>query len=219
MLESQIRPGADRFHRASLRLQLRAKRALDIVGSALLLIAFSPLLIGIAFAIRITAGRPILYRWKVVGEGGRPFTGYKFRTMVRNADAMKATLTNRNEMSGPVFKIRNDPRILPVGFFLRRYSLDELPQLWSVLRGDMSLVGPRPPLQSEYVQFTDWQRQKLLVKPGITCLWQISGRNQIRDFDEWVRLDLAYIRNWSLLMDLKILVATIPAVVSRRGAS
>ena len=203
----------------SLSWELGAKRLLDVTGSGVLLVTLSPLFAAIALATKLGDGGPVLYRWQVAGRGGRPFTGYKFRTMVVNADAMKARLLAANEMSGPVFKIQKDPRVTRVGGFLRRYSLDELPQLWSVLKGDMSLVGPRPPLQTEYEQFTEWQKQKLAVKPGITCIWQISGRNQVRDFDEWVRLDLEYIRTWSFWLDLKILLKTIPAVLTGRGAS
>jgi exopolysaccharide biosynthesis polyprenyl glycosylphosphotransferase len=193
------------------------KRGIDLVLSAVLLVLLSPILLAIAVAVKLTSAGPALYRWQVVGQGGRPFTGYKFRTMVTDADALKAELLARNEMQGPVFKLTDDPRITRVGSFLRRHSLDELPQLWSVFKGDMSLVGPRPPLQSEYEQFTAYQKQKLAVKPGLTCLWQIRGRNQIRDFDEWVRLDLEYIDHWSLWLDFKILVLTIPAVLRGTG--
>lgn len=199
------------------RWQLGIKRALDVTVSAALLLGVSPLLLAIALAIKLTSPGPVLYHWLVVGQGGRPFTGYKFRTMVVNADALKSTLLAENEMQGPVFKMKHDPRITPVGRVLRKFSLDELPQLWSVLVGDMSLVGPRPPLQSEYASFTDFQKQKMAVKPGITCLWQISGRNDIRDFDDWVRLDLEYIAHWSLALDFKILMLTIPAVVRGTG--
>ena len=198
--------------------QLALKRLFDIVVSALLLLLLSPLLALIALAVWLTSGRPILYRWPVVGLGGRPFTGYKFRTMVRDADRLKAQLLAHNEMRGPVFKMTNDPRVTPIGRVLRKFSLDELPQLWSVLKGDMSLVGPRPPLQSEWVHFEDWQRRKLSVKPGITCLWQVGGRNEIRDFDDWVRMDLQYIDHWSFWLDLEILLRTIPAVLFGRGA-
>lgn len=200
------------------RGQLALKRGLDIVASALLLGALSPLLMVIGVAVKCADGGPILYRWRVVGQHGRFFTGYKFRTMVVDADRMKQQLLDRNEATGPIFKMRDDPRVTRVGRLLRKYSLDELPQLWSVLVGDMSLVGPRPPLQTEYCQFTDWQKQKLAVKPGITCLWQISGRSEIRDFDEWVRLDLEYILTWSFWLDLEILLKTIPTVLRGRGA-
>lgn len=193
------------------------KRAIDIVVALSLLLILSPLLVLLAILAKLDLRGSVLYRWKVVGLGGRYFTSYKFRTMIANADALKEQLQARNEMMGPVFKIKDDPRITRVGRWMRRYSLDELPQLWSVFKGDMSLVGPRPPLQSEYEKFTEWQKRKLLVKPGITCLWQVSGRNEIRDFDEWVTLDLEYIANWSLWLDLKILLRTIPALISGRG--
>jgi lipopolysaccharide/colanic/teichoic acid biosynthesis glycosyltransferase len=137
--------------------------------------------------------------------------------MVVNADALRDELASRNEMTGPVFKIADDPRITKVGAWLRKYSLDELPQLYSVLKGDMSLVGPRPPLVTEFEQFTEYQKQKVAVKPGITCLWQVSGRNQISDFDEWVRLDLEYIGRWSLSLDLAILMRTVETVFSGSG--
>ena len=198
--------------------QLAAKRLIDIVASMLLLALLSPLLAVVALAVLATSGTPVLYRWRVVGQDGRPFVGYKFRTMVKNADQLKAALVERNEMTGPVFKVRDDPRVTPVGRILRKYSLDELPQLWSVLKGDMSLVGPRPPLQSEWPHFEEWQRRKLSVKPGMTCLWQISGRNEINGFDEWVRLDLEYVDNWTLLLDIKILLMTIPAAIKGTGA-
>ena len=196
-----------------------AKRLLDVVASATLLVVLSPLLAAIALAVKLDDGGPVLYRWRVVGRDGRPFTGYKFRSMVTDADELKAALEGANEMSGPVFKMRGDPRITRVGRILRRYSLDELPQLWSVLVGEMSLVGPRPPLQSEYARFSERQRAKLAVKPGITCLWQVAGRNDITDFEDWLRLDLEYIERWSLGLDLQILVRTVPAVLSGRGAS
>ncbi|MFZ2519892.1 MAG: sugar transferase [Anaerolineae bacterium] len=196
-----------------------SKRWFDLGLSAVLLVLLSPLLLLLALAVKLTSTGPVFYRWQVVGLGGRPFTGYKFRTMVVNADALKAQLLAANEMSGPVFKMKHDPRITPAGRILRKLSLDELPQLWSVLIGDMSLVGPRPPLRSEYVQFQDWQRAKLSVKPGLTCLWQISGRNRVSDFDEWVKLDLAYIARRSFWLDLWILLRTVPAVLLGHGAS
>ncbi len=193
------------------------KRTVDVTVAIVALSLLLPLLMLLAMLVAATSRGGPFYRWRVVGQGGRPFTGYKFRTMVPNADALKAQLQAANEMSGPVFKITDDPRITPIGRFLRKYSLDELPQLWSVLKGDMSLVGPRPPLQTEWEQFEPWQRRKLSVKPGITCLWQVSGRNDIRDFDEWVKLDLEYVDNWSLWLDLKILLMTILSVVRGTG--
>ncbi len=201
------------------RIQLVLKRVMDLALAIVLLLVLSPFFLLIALAVRLTSSGPILYRWPVVGQGGRYFVGYKFRTMIEDADRRKSELLVNNEMRGPVFKMENDPRVTRVGRFLRRFSLDELPQLWSVLKGEMSLVGPRPPLQEEYEQFSDWQKQKLAVKPGITCLWQVSGRNRIRDFDEWVRLDLKYIQEWSLWLDIKIMFKTAIAVISARGAS
>jgi lipopolysaccharide/colanic/teichoic acid biosynthesis glycosyltransferase len=198
-------------------LQLACKRVLDILASALSLILLAPLFVVLGAAIKLTSPGPIFYRWKVVGKEGSPFTGYKFRSMVTNADELKAKLEAQNEMTGPMFKITNDPRVTPVGAWMRKYSLDELPQLYSVLTGDMSLVGPRPPLVTEYEKFTAYQKQKLAVKPGITCLWQVSGRNVINDFDQWVRLDLEYIRNWSQRLDLQILLRTVGAVFSGSG--
>ena len=159
----------------------------------------------------------MLYPWRVVGRSGQRFVGYKFRSMVANADELKPQLLRQNEMTGPVFKLTRDPRITALGGWMRRYSFDELPQLYSVLVGDMSLVGPRPPLESEFVQFTDFQRQKLAVKPGITCLWQVSGRNRVHDFDDWVRLDLEYIRTWSLILDFEILARTLREVLRGSG--
>jgi exopolysaccharide biosynthesis polyprenyl glycosylphosphotransferase len=196
---------------------LAIKRTVDATGSAILLLLLAPVFLLVAIAVKLSSPGPIFYRWNVVGCGGRPFTGYKFRSMVVNADALRDQLAARNEMTGPVFKIANDPRITKVGAWLRKYSLDELPQLYSVLKGDMSLVGPRPPLVTEFEQFSEYQKQKMAVKPGITCLWQVSGRNEISDFDEWVRLDLEYISRWSLSLDLAILMRTVETVFSGSG--
>lgn len=197
--------------------QRAVKRALDFGAALGGLLVLSPLLAVIAVINKLSSPGPVLYPWRVVGQGGRPFTGYKFRTMVENADSLKNDLLSQNEMQGPVFKMADDPRVTTFGRILRKFSLDELPQLWSVLKGDMSLVGPRPPLQSEYALFTTYQKQKLAVKPGLTCLWQISGRNEIPDLNEWVRLDLEYIQHWSLWLDIKILVLTVPAVLKGTG--
>ena len=197
--------------------ELFCKRCVDIAVSSLLLIVLSPLLLAIALVIYIQDGRPILYQWKVMGKNRRPITSWKFRTMVRNADGIKKELIHQNEMRGPMFKMTNDPRILPFGRFLRRYSLDELPQLLSVLKADLSLVGPRPPLQTEFKEFDLWHRRKLTVKPGLTCLWQINGRNGIKNLDDWARLDLQYIDNWNLWLDFKILFKTIPVVIKGTG--
>ncbi len=197
--------------------QLSVKRVVDVILSSSLLILLSPLLVACAIAVHVSSPGPILYPWRVLSRNGRPFTGYKFRTMVHEADTMRADLRWHNEMVGPVFKMTGDPRITRVGRWLRKYSLDELPQLWSVLKGDMSLVGPRPCFREEYQEFQLWQMRKLSVTPGITCLWQVKGRNTITNFDEWARLDLEYIDHWSLGLDAKILVQTVLAVVKGTG--
>jgi exopolysaccharide biosynthesis polyprenyl glycosylphosphotransferase len=194
------------------------KRLIDIVGSAALLVVLSPLLLLVAIAIKLTTPNlRVIYPWRVIGLNGRPFTGYKFTTMVADAEQRQHELAARNQMSGPVFKLKDDPRITPLGRWLRKYSLNELPQLWSVLKGDMSLVGPRPAFRHELDRYVLWQKRKLCVKPGITCLWQISGRNRINNFDEWVRLDLEYIDRWNLFLDFRILAWTVWAVVSGTG--
>jgi len=198
-------------------LSLACKRALDIVVSGSLLLLLAPLFLVLGLAIKMTSPGTVFYRWRVVGRGGRPFTGYKFRSMCSNADDLKAQLAPLNEMQGPVFKLTNDPRVTKVGSWMRRYSLDELAQLYNVLKGDMSLVGPRPPLVIEYERFDDYQKRKLVVKPGITCLWQVSGRNEVNDFDEWVKLDLEYIHRWSLKLDFWILLKTAREVFAGSG--
>jgi lipopolysaccharide/colanic/teichoic acid biosynthesis glycosyltransferase len=197
------------------RAQLVLKRVFDVVVSAALLIILSPLLVLIAATVRGLTGSPILYIWNVIGTNGRPIKGYKFRTMVQNADELKTALLDRNEMDGPVFKIKDDPRITPLGRWLRKFSLDELPQLWSVLKGDMSMVGPRPPLATEYAHFSDAQKRKLSVRPGMTSLWHVSGKPA--DFDEWVRLDLEYIEQWSFVLDLQILLKTTLVVLTGKN--
>ena len=195
-----------------------AKRLIDIVGASFGLVILSPLFLLLALVVKLTSRGPVLYRSHYIGERGRDFVGYKFRSMVDNAAGLKDDMAHLNHMKGPAFKIRHDPRVTRVGKFLRKYSLDELPQLWSVLKGDMSLVGPRPPLPEEFRHFNEWHRGKLAVKPGITCYWQINGRSDISDFEEWVRLDRKYIEDWSLWTDVKILVKTIPVVFHGHGA-
>jgi lipopolysaccharide/colanic/teichoic acid biosynthesis glycosyltransferase len=189
----------------------------DVTLAGALLVLSSPLMLALAIAVRLSSPGPVMYRWPVVGRNGRPFTGYKFRTMVQDADLLKASLLDRNEMVGPVFKLANDPRLTKLGRWLRRYSLDEVPQLWSVLKGDMSLVGPRPALRDEYQRFELWQMRKVSVTPGMTCLWQVRGRNAIRDFAEWARLDLHYIDHWSLWLDFTILLRTAAAIARGTG--
>jgi exopolysaccharide biosynthesis polyprenyl glycosylphosphotransferase len=195
------------------------KQVIDSVGSFLALAFGWPFLALIALVIKVTSPGPVFFRQQRSGINGRPFTIYKFRTMVTNAEQLKHELAAMNEMSGPVFKVSNDPRVTPVGKVLRKFSLDELPQLFNVLRGEMSLVGPRPLPVDEVKRFYDLaHRRRLSVKPGITCLWQISGRNNVSDFKEWVRLDLDYIDHWSLWLDLNILCRTLPAVLAGTGA-
>jgi exopolysaccharide biosynthesis polyprenyl glycosylphosphotransferase len=198
-------------------LALAGKRVIDVVVSAAVLLLTVPLLAATALAIRLESPGPVLFRQRRVGLNGRAFQMLKFRSMLVDAEQRLEGLRARNEMSGPVFKLTHDPRVTPVGRFLRKASIDELPQLWNVLRGEMSLVGPRPPLPSEVSQYQRWQRRRLSVKPGITCTWQVSGRNGI-DFEQWMQLDLAYIDNWSLWGDVRICLKTIPAVLSARGA-
>jgi len=183
------------------------KRLIDIILADALLVLLSPVFAIIALAIKITSPGPVLFQWHVVGQGGRPFVGYKFRTMVQDADKMRERFSDDNEMTGPFFKMRHDPRVTAVGAILRKFSLDELPQLWSVLKGDMSLVGPRPTQDFEYERLEEWQRQRIRVKPGCTSLWIVSGKSS--DFDEMVNLDLEYINNWSLRMDVNILLKSI----------
>ena len=195
------------------------KRVFDIVLSAFFLLVLSPLFLLIAILIKLNdRSLPVFYRWKVVGRNGMRFTGFKFTTMNPGAEDRRKELLDRNEMTGPVFKIKDDPRVTPVGRFLRKYSLNELPQLWSVLKGDMSLVGPRPAFPHELDGYGFWHKRKLSIRPGITCLWQVSGRNKISSFDDWVKMDLEYIDNWSLWLDFKILVRTAWAVVAGTGS-
>lgn len=193
------------------------KRVLDIAGAAVGGVLLAPVFLAIAIAIKINTSGPVLYRSRRVGEGGRVFSFLKFRSMVCNAEMLRDELVHMNEVDGPVFKIARDPRITRVGAFLRRSSLDELPQLWNVWRGDMSLVGPRPPIPEEVLQYQASQMRRLSVRPGLTCLWQISGRSRV-GFDEWMRMDLAYVDRRSLRLDLSILWRTVPAVLSGKGA-
>ncbi|MBP1594728.1 MAG: Undecaprenyl-phosphate galactose phosphotransferase [Acidobacteria bacterium] len=196
---------------------LFVKRIMDVILSALLLLVLSPFLLVVGVLIRLTSSGPMIYRQIRCGLYGRKFVLFKFRSMKDGAEDVLWEIKHLNEMDGPVFKMRNDPRVTPLGRFLRKSSVDELPQLWNVLKGDMSLVGPRAPLPDEVREYSRWQRRRLSVKPGITCLWQVSGRNEI-DFHEWMRLDLQYIDNWSLLLDVKILLRTFPIVLMGKGA-
>lgn len=198
--------------------RIGVKRLIDFLGPLILAVTLTPVLIGVAIAVRCTSKGPVIFKQTRVGLNKRPFTLYKFRTMVQDAEVRQAALENQNEASGPVFKIRNDPRITSIGSFLRKTSLDELPQLFNVLKGDMSLVGPRPLPNRDVDGFReDWQRRRFSVLPGITCLWQLSGRSNI-SFEQWMELDLQYIDQWSLLLDLTILLKTTRAVIKREGA-
>lgn len=202
---------------AAKQWQLFIKRFMDVVLSAAAIIILSPVFLAAALLVKITSPGPALYMQKRVGLNGRRFVLFKFRSMRKGSHGKLKELETRNEMKGPVFKIKDDPRVTAVGKFLRKFSIDELPQLLNVFAGQMSLVGPRPPIPSEVAQYEPWQRRRLSMRPGITCIWQISGRNKI-SFDEWMRLDLQYIDEWSLWLDIKILFKTIPAVLTARGA-
>jgi exopolysaccharide biosynthesis polyprenyl glycosylphosphotransferase len=203
----------------AISLALVAKRILDVVGATLLLIVTAPLMLLAAILIRATSPGPIIFSQNRSGLHGRSFCMYKFRSMTTNAEQARVELESLNEMTGPVFKVKNDPRVTPVGSWLRRTSLDELPQLWNVVRGEMSLVGPRPLPLYETASFGDVsQRRRMSVRPGLTCLWQVRGRNEITDFKDWVRLDLEYIDRWSLWLDFEILLRTVPVVLFGWGA-
>ncbi|HEY1273373.1 MAG TPA: sugar transferase [Thermoleophilaceae bacterium] len=198
-------------------IDFAVKRIFDIVGAAVLTLVLAPVMAAIAVAIKLSSRGPVLYRSIRPGIGGRPFACMKFRTMVIGAERLQDDLEQQNEVGGAIFKMRSDPRVTPVGRFLRRWSLDELPQLFNVLRGEMSLVGPRPLPQRDYDRLEDWHRKRYLVLPGMTGLWQVSGRAEL-DFDELVRLDFLYLERWSVFLDLTIMLKTVPAVVRARGA-
>ena len=197
-------------------LSMIAKRTIDVFLAAAGLLVLTPVLLLVALAIRLQDGSPILFRQTRLGLHGRPFQVVKFRTMVADAEALLAELEGQNEINGPAFKVTDDPRLTATGRWLRRTSIDELPQLWNVLRGEMSIVGPRPPLPREVDQYDIWHRRRLSMQPGITGLWQVAARRE-PDFDRWVRLDLDYIDRWSLWLDLKIMVRTIPAMLGGEG--
>ncbi|MBF0441583.1 MAG: sugar transferase [Oligoflexales bacterium] len=196
---------------------LLVKRIFDIVFSLAGLLMLSPLFLVIAVIIKLTSKGPVFYSQKRVGKGGRVFNFYKFRSMVVNADKIKESLKNVNEATGPVFKMKHDPRVTKIGRFIRKYSIDELPQLFNVLKNDMSLVGPRPPIPDEVKKYKGWQTKRLAIQPGITCIWQTSGRSRI-GFEDWVRMDIYYIENWSLWLDIKLLFKTVKTVVTADGA-
>ncbi len=194
------------------------KRSLDVLGALFLLALTSPLLVIVAALVKLTSPGPVIFRQTRCGLGGRRFTLLKFRSMVQGAEKQRSELEALNERDGPVFKLSNDPRCTPLGRVLRKLSLDELPQLFNIVKGDMSFVGPRPPLPDEVDRYARWQRRRLRMRPGLTCLWILEGRDNL-NFDRWMQLDLQYIDNWSLFLDMKILLRTIPIVLSTRGAS
>lgn len=195
------------------------KRAMDIVGSAIGLILLSPLFILVALAIKIEDPKgKVFFAQQRCGKDNKSFPMYKFRSMVSNAEELLEELMEQNEMDGPVFKIKEDPRITKVGKFIRKTSIDELPQLFNILMGDMSIVGPRPAIPHEVAEYNDYQRQRLLVKPGLTCIWQVSGRNSI-GFDEWVNMDLEYIEKRNLWMDIKLIFKTVGVLFGDDNAS
>jgi lipopolysaccharide/colanic/teichoic acid biosynthesis glycosyltransferase len=199
------------------RWKLVVKRIIDVVLASLAILVFSPLLVAAGVAVMLTSRGPVFYAQDRIGRHGKIFRFVKFRTMKVGADQLKEGLGDDNEADGPIFKIKRDPRITRVGRFMRKLSIDELPQLFHVVAGHMSLVGFRPPLIDEYEQYGDWERQRVRAKPGITCIWQISGRSDL-DFRTWISMDLEYIETWSLWLDFKILVLTVPAVLSGKGA-
>ncbi|MCK4575145.1 sugar transferase [candidate division WOR-3 bacterium] len=196
--------------------ELLVKGIFDRVFSFIMLILLFPLFFMVAVLIKLTSKGPVFFRQVRCGVNGRKFIFYKFRTMVEDAEKRKSELTHLN-VKKIVFKISEDPRITKIGRFLRKTSIDELPQLYNVFKGDMSLVGPRPPVPQEVELYEDWQRRRLSMKPGLTCLWQVDGRSEL-DFDDWMKLDLEYIDTWTLSLDMKILLRTIPAVLSTKGA-
>ena len=193
------------------------KRVFDFVCSLVAIIVLSPLMLAVGIAIKIEDGDPVIFTQTRIGKDGKPFKMYKFRSMWKNAEKYQSKLEDQNEADGPVFKIEDDPRITKVGKFIRRYSIDELAQLFNIIKGDMSIVGPRPALENEVECYSPYERQRLSVKPGLTCYWQCSGRSNI-GFDEWMELDMKYINERSALTDLKLILKTIPAVLKHDGA-
>ncbi len=197
-------------------LALKIKALMDYISAIFILLTVSPLIMVIALAIKLDDGGPVFFKQIRVGQNGRLFHCLKFRTMVTNAEELKETLKDQNEQEGPVFKMKNDPRVTKVGHFLRKSSLDELPQFFNVLKGEMSIVGPRPPVPSEVEEYERWQRRRLSMKPGITCIWQVSGRNNI-PFDQWMKMDMQYIDSWSLKLDIQLFLKTFKVILVRDG--
>ena len=213
-----IRVEFDNIDENRKRIYEISKRAIDIIGAGSGLLLLSPVIVIVACAIKFTSKGPIFFSQKRVGKNGELFDMYKFRSMVVNAEELKEKLAHQNEMSGPMFKMKDDPRVTKVGKFIRKTSLDELPQLWNVLKGDMSLVGPRPSLPKEVAQFEKWMCKRLTVKPGLTCYWQVSGRNNI-GFEEWMRLDNKYVDERNLWIDIKLIFKTVLVLLGDKNAS
>ena len=200
------------------KIYLFIKRIIDIVGSLIGLILLSPLLVIVGVLIKVESKGPIIFSQDRIGKNGKTFRMYKLRSMVANAEELKGTLMKENEMSGPMFKIKDDPRITKVGKFIRKTSIDELPQLFNVLKGDMSLVGPRPSLPNEVLEFEPWMNRRLMVKPGLTCYWQVMGRNNI-DFQQWMLLDIKYVETRSIIVDIKLIIKTFFVLFGDKNAS
>ena len=204
-------------NKQNLKVYEICKRTIDIIGAGLGLILLSPIIAVVACAVKVTSKGPIFFSQKRVGKNGELFEMYKFRSMVVNAEELKGNLEDQNEMSGPMFKIKDDPRVTKVGKFIRKTSIDELPQLWNVLKGDMSLVGPRPSLPKEVEQFDNWMFKRLSVRPGLTCYWQVSGRNNI-DFEDWMKLDCRYVDERNLWIDIKLIFNTVLVLFGDKNA-
>ena len=212
-----IRVEFDNIDENRKRIYEISKRAIDIIGAGSGLLLLSPVIAIVACAVKFTSKGPVFFSQKRVGKNGELFDMYKFRSMVVNAEELKEKLAHQNEMSGPMFKMKDDPRVTKVGKFIRKTSLDELPQLWNVLKGDMSLVGPRPSLPKEVVQFEGWMYKRLEVKPGLTCYWQVSGRNNI-DFEDWMKLDIKYVEERNLWSDIKLIFKTVLVLFGDKNA-
>lgn len=200
------------------KIYLFIKRIIDIVGSLIGLILLSPLLVIVGVLIKVESKGPIIFSQDRIGKNGKTFRMYKLRSMVANAEELKGTLMKENEMSGPMFKIKDDPRVTKIGRFIRKTSIDELPQLFNVLKGDMSLVGPRPSLPNEVLEFEPWMNKRLMVKPGLTCYWQVMGRNNI-DFQQWMLLDIKYVETRSIIVDIKLIIKTFFVLFGDKNAS
>jgi len=212
-----IRVEFDNIDENRKRIYEISKRAIDIIGAGSGLLLLSPVIAIVACAVKFTSKGPVFFSQKRVGKNGELFDMYKFRSMVVNAEELKEKLAHQNEMSGPMFKMKDDPRVTKVGKFIRKTSLDELPQLWNVLKGDMSLVGPRPSLPKEVAQFEKWMYKRLCVKPGLTCFWQVSGRNNI-DFEDWMKLDIKYVDERNLWIDIKLIFKTVLMLFGDKNA-